>query len=132
MAHGICTAKPRLGSLSSPSSSELPHPHPNCKLSCKSYSRIIEWLGLEGISRIMNLQPPCHRHGHQPPHLILHHAAQGPIQPGLEHLHGRSIHNLWSACSRYQISFHLMFICVTSNHSHRKSDSWWSFPPWRL
>ena len=24
---------------------------------------------------------PCHRQGHQPPHLILDHAAQGPIQP---------------------------------------------------
>jgi len=28
---------------------------------------------------------PCHRQGHQPP---LDQAAQGPIQPGLEHLQG--------------------------------------------
>jgi len=37
---------------------------------------------------------PCHRQGHQPPHLILDQAAQGPIQPGLGHLQGRGIHNL--------------------------------------
>jgi len=56
--------------------------------------RIIEWPGLEGTSRIIKLQPLCHRQGHQPPHLILGQAAQGPIQPGLEHLQGRGIHNL--------------------------------------
>ena len=32
--------------------------------------RITEWPGLEGTSRIMKLQPPHHRQGHQPPHLI--------------------------------------------------------------
>ena len=42
----------------------------------------------------MNLQPPCHRQGHQPPHLILDQDAQGPIQPGLEHLKGWGIHSL--------------------------------------
>ena len=40
----------------------------------------------------MNLQPPA-RQGHQPPHL-LDQVAQGPIQPGLEHLQGRGIYNL--------------------------------------
>jgi len=45
-------------------------------------------VGLEGIPRIMKLQPPRHRQGHQPPYLILDQAAQGPIQPGLEHLQG--------------------------------------------
>jgi len=55
---------------------------------------IVEWLGLEGTSRIMKLQPPCCRQGHQPPHLILDQAAQGPIQSGLTHLPGRSIHSL--------------------------------------
>ena len=55
---------------------------------------ITEWPGLEGTSRIVNLQPPHHRYGNQPPHLILDQAAQGPIQPGLEHLQGRGIHNL--------------------------------------
>jgi len=34
----------------------------------------------------MNLQPPCHRQGHQTPHLILDQAAQGPIQLALKHL----------------------------------------------
>jgi len=55
---------------------------------------IIEWLGLEGTSRIIKLQPRHHRQGFQPPHFILDQAAQGPIQPGLEHLQGRGIHNL--------------------------------------
>ena len=41
----------------------------------KLIHRITEWSGLEGTSRIMNLQPPCHRQGHQPPHLILEQAA---------------------------------------------------------
>jgi len=37
---------------------------------------------------------PCHRQGCQPPYLMLDQAAQGPIQPGIEHLQGRGIHNL--------------------------------------
>ena len=63
--------------------------------------RITEWPGLEGTSRIMKLQPPRHRQNHQPPHLILDQAAQGPIQPGLEHLQGWTGHPqpLWAACS---------------------------------
>jgi len=51
--------------------------------------RIIEWLGLEGTSRIIKLQPSCCRQGHQPPYLMLDQAALGPIQPGLEHLQDR-------------------------------------------
>uniref|UniRef100_G1NQP0 FAT atypical cadherin 3 n=1 Tax=Meleagris gallopavo TaxID=9103 RepID=G1NQP0_MELGA len=51
--------------------------------------RIAVKLGLEGTSKIMNLQPLCHRQGYQPPHLILDEAAQGPIQSGLEHLQGQ-------------------------------------------
>jgi len=47
------------------------------------------WKGPQG-SRISN--PPA-RQGHQSPHL-LDQAAQGPIQPGLEHLQGRGIYNL--------------------------------------
>ena len=48
------------------------------------------WVGRD--LKIMNLQPhPCHRQGHQPPHLILDQAAQDPIQPGLEHLQGWGI-----------------------------------------
>ena len=49
---------------------------------------------MERTSRIMNLQPPHNRQGHQPPLLILDQAAQGPIQPGLEYLQGWGIHNL--------------------------------------
>jgi len=52
--------------------------------------RITEWLGLEEISTI-KFQPPCHMQGCQPPHLILDQAAQGHIQPGLEHLQGWGI-----------------------------------------
>ena len=37
---------------------------------------------------------PHHRRGHQPPHLILEQAAQGPIQPGLVQLQGQDIHTL--------------------------------------
>jgi len=37
---------------------------------------------------------PHHRQGHQPPYLVPDQAAQGPIQPGLEHLQGWGIHNL--------------------------------------
>ena len=37
---------------------------------------------------------PHHRQGHQPLHLILDQAAQGSIQPGLEHLQGWGIHSL--------------------------------------
>jgi len=42
--------------------------------------------------------PPCHRQGHQPPYLVPAQAAQGPIQPGLEHLQGWTGHPqpLWA------------------------------------
>jgi len=56
--------------------------------------RIIGWLGLEGTSRIISLQPPCHMQGHQPPYVIPAQAVHGPIQPGLEHLQGQGIHSL--------------------------------------
>jgi len=55
---------------------------------------IIEWVGLEGTSRIMKLHPPHHRQGLQPTHLIAGQAAQGPIQPSTEHLQGRDLHSL--------------------------------------
>ena len=37
---------------------------------------------------------PCHRQDHQPPYLIPDQAAQGPIQPALEHLLEWRIHSL--------------------------------------
>ena len=42
---------------------------------------------------------PCHTQGHQPPHFTPAQAAQGPIQPGLEHLQGWTGHPqpLWAA-----------------------------------
>ena len=42
----------------------------------------------------MKFQPLCHRQGHQPPDLLLDQVDQGPVQPGLEHLQGWSIHSL--------------------------------------
>ena len=42
----------------------------------------------------MKLQPLGHMQSHQPPYPIPAQAAQGPIQPGLEHLQGRGIHSL--------------------------------------
>ena len=64
-------------------------------------------VGLEGTPRIMKLQPPHHRQGHQPPHLIPDQAAQGPIQPGLEHLQGWTGHPqpLWAAVPAPHHSF---------------------------
>ena len=89
------------------------------------YHRTIEWLGLEGTLNDHPVQLPCisenhrmawvgrdlkdheapnpptpFRQGHQPPDLILVQAAQGPIQPGLEHLQGWMGHPqpLWAAC----------------------------------
>ena len=56
--------------------------------------RIIERLGLEGTSSINKLQHPCYMQGCQLPYLILDQAAQGPIQPDLEHLEGQGIHSL--------------------------------------
>jgi len=71
---------------------------PSCvswlRTKCSQNHRIIKLFGLEETSRIMKLHPPCHMQSHQPPHLILDQAAQGPIQPGLEHLWGRGIHSL--------------------------------------
>jgi len=64
----------------------------NRKLNNDDPFRIIEWL--ERTSRIIKLQPPCHRQGHQPPDLVLDSIAQGPIQPCLRHLQGWGIHSL--------------------------------------
>ena len=59
-----------------------------------NFQRVTEWPGLEGTSKIMNLQPPpATGQVHQPPNLILDQAAQGPIPPDLEHLQGWGIHN---------------------------------------
>jgi len=59
--------------------------------------RITEWPGLEGISRITNLQPSCQ--ARPPTSPFTRPVAQGPLQPGLEHLQGRGIHNLTWHCN---------------------------------
>lgn len=40
----------------------------------------------------MKLQPHCLMQGYQPPYLILDQDAQGPIQPGHEHLQVQSVY----------------------------------------
>ena len=55
----------------------------------------LDWKGPKGSSSSsVVVPPPRHRQGHQPLHLVLDQAAQGSIQPGLEHLQGRGIHSL--------------------------------------
>jgi len=72
-----------------------------------SNHRIIEWLGLEGVSRIIKLQPP---------YLMLGQAAQGPIQPDLEHFQGRGTHNLSERSNSYFL--------VRWTHPHCSSSSY--------
>jgi len=62
--------------------------------SVKGYHRCIEWLGLEGTSKIIKFQPPCCRMSYQVLDQAPAQAAHSPIQPGLEHLQGWGIHNL--------------------------------------
>jgi len=50
------------------------------------------WVGRN--PRVIKFQTRCHRQGHQPPDVALDQDAQGPIQPGLEHLQGWGIHSL--------------------------------------
>ena len=57
-----------------------------------SQNHRMAWVGRDPM--ITELQPPCRVQDHQPPHLILVQAAQGPIQPGLDHLQTRGIHSL--------------------------------------
>jgi len=58
----------------------------------ESQNHRMAWLGRD----LKDHEAPslCHRQGHQPPNLVLEQAAQGPIQPGLEHLQWRGIHDL--------------------------------------
>ena len=52
-----------------------------------SYHRITEWFGLEGTFHSVSIL--CLKQGCHPPEQ----AAQGPIQPGFEHLYGWGIHS---------------------------------------
>ena len=49
-------------------------------------------LGWKGPQGSQSSNPPSCMQGHQPPHFIPAQAAQGPIQPGLEHLQGWTGH----------------------------------------
>jgi len=53
-------------------------------------TRIIEWLELEGTSRITRFQP---WQGHQLLDTVLEQIVQGSTQPGLQHFEGQGIHN---------------------------------------
>ena len=75
------------------------------------HHRIREWPGLEGTSKIMNLQTPCHRQGQQSAHLILDQAAQDPIQHGLVHLWGPGIHKLSGQPVPAPHHSHCNFLC---------------------
>jgi len=55
-------------------------------------TRTMAWVGRD--PKDQQAPTPCHIQGHQPPYLTLEQAAQGPVQPGLEHLQGWSIHSL--------------------------------------
>ena len=78
--------------------------------------RITECLGLEGTSRIVNLQPPCYMQDHQPPHFILDQAAQGPIQPGLNTSRdGRGIHSLSGQLFQHLTTLSVKNFPLTSN-----------------
>ena len=58
---------------------------------------------------------PCCRQGHQPPPLIPAQAAQGPIQPGLEHLQGWGIHSLSEQLFQHLTTLIVKNLPLTSN-----------------
>ena len=58
-----------------------------------SHHRIIDWLGLEGISRIIRFH--LQRAGLPTARSSIRSRCWGPIQPGLKHLQGWVIHNLF-------------------------------------
>jgi len=91
------------------------------------FHRIIEWLGLEGTPRITKFQPPCCSQGCQPPHLILDQAAKGPIQPALEHLHGRGCSSLFQHLTTLLVKY-FPLICnvnLPSKNTVRHSGVLW-------
>ena len=66
---------------------------------------------------------PCHTQGHQP-HLMPAQAAQGPIQPGLEHLQGRGIHSLSGQLFQHLTALSVKNSPLTSNPiTSRNGDS---------
>jgi len=67
---------------------------PKEKRSSDKSHGITEWLRLERTSKISYFQPLCCGQGCQLLDQVLDQGAQGPIQPGLKHLRGWSIHSL--------------------------------------
>ena len=55
--------------------------------------RTMEWPELEVTSKMTQFQLSCHGQGCQPLNKALDQVAQGPNQPGLEHLQGWGIYN---------------------------------------
>ena len=88
---------------------------------------ITEWLGLEGISRIMKFQPSCHKQCHQPPDLILNQVVKGPIKPGLDtSRNGASTASLGKTSPDIQPKRSLLELktilpCPTTAYSSKKS-----------
>jgi len=55
-------------------------------MNIESQNQRMAWV--ERAPRLIRVEALCHRQSHQPPDLVPDQAAQGPIQPGLEHLQG--------------------------------------------
>ena len=65
----------------------------------------------------MKLQPLCCIQGCQPPYLIADQAAQGPIQPGLEHVHRWGIHSLPGQLFQHLITLSAKKFCPQTGKS---------------
>jgi len=107
-----------------------------------SSSRIIEWAGLKGTSKIIEFQAPCHCQGRQ----LLNQAAQSHIQPDHECIHGWSVHNLlgqpvpvhhhplWDKLPPKYFVFYLFlprYLFAHFNRSHTYFDLLYSNSIWR-
>jgi len=89
----------------------------------KSHFWIIVWLGLGGTSRIVKLQPSCHRQGCQLLDQVLDKVAQGLIQPCLKCLQGLGIHNLiWNVMADWQSPWGLKKERITPIYKRGRKD----------
>ena len=91
--------------------------------------RIIEQLGFEGAARSITFQPLCHRQGCQLLYQVLDQTAQGPIQPGLNHLQ-RYPSTRSLATSPLSVKYFPLMACLISSLSYspqallcKRSDS---------
>ena len=76
--------------------------------------RILECFGLEGTSKSIRLQPPCHGQGCHP----AAQAAQGFIQPRLECLQGWGTHSFSGQLCQCLTHFWIDKFLLTSNVIH--------------